>query len=81
MSTAGREQRKRPRAKIEKPQSLKVSFDPGSGSSVEVAVAIVDSNDEGIGIELAVPLVLGSLVTLMGPLVIAGCHTEINGPA
>lgn len=81
MSTAGREQRKRPRTKPEKPQNLKVSFDPGSGAHVEVAVAIVDSNDEGIGVELAVPLVLGSLVTLMGPLVIAGSRVEITGRA
>ena len=81
MSTAGREQRKHPRAKSEKPHRLKVSFDPGSGAHVEVAVAIVDSNDEGIGVELAVPLVLGSLVTLIGPLVIAGSRVEITGRA
>ena len=81
MSTAGREQRKHPRTKSDKPQSLKVSFDPGSGTAVEVTVAIVDSNDEGIGVELAVPLVIGSLVTIMGPLVIAGSRVEITGRA
>ena len=81
MSTAGREQRKRPRATSDKPQHLRISFDPGSGTAVEVAVAIIDSNCEGFGVELAVPLVLGSLVTIMGPLVIAGGRTEFKGRA
>jgi hypothetical protein len=81
VSTAGREQRKHPRAKSEKPQNLKVSFDPGSGTAVEVPVGLVDSNDEGIGVELAVPLVLGSFVTIMGPLAIGGCRTDFTGRA
>ena len=77
----GREQRKRPRAHLTDPQTLNVSFDPGSGTAIEVPVTLVDSNDDGIGVELAVPLVLGSPVTLMGPLVIAGTRTEITGRA
>ena len=68
-----KEQRKHPRAKSDKRQSLKVSFDPGSGTAVEVAVALVDSNDEGIGagrIQSAI-LPLNSLTKIANIAVIA----------
>jgi len=81
MTTEGGENRKNPRAKSDKPQNLKISFDPGSGANVELDVTVVDSNEAGLGVELAVPLVPGSLVTLLSPVTIAGCDAEITGPA
>ncbi len=81
MNTGPGENRKSPRAKSDKPQNLKISFDPGSGIAVEVDVAVVDSNEEGLGVELAVPLMPGSLVTLLSPVLINGSHAEITGPA
>lgn len=81
MSRQGKEQRGRARQHSPQSQGLKISFDPGSGSRVEADIQVLDSSEDGVGVELAVPLVSGSQVTIAGPLIIGDCRTEITARA
>ena len=81
MSPKPLESRRTPRRPADLPAGLKVSTYGETGSPRTFAAKLIDANEEGVGVEMFVPLVEGSIVSIDGELSIPELSLNLHGQA
>ncbi len=81
MSQHTLERRQTSRRPVNLPAGLKISTYGQAGSPRTFAAKLIDANEEGLGVEMFVPLVVGSVVSIAGELSIPELSMNIQGQA
>ena len=81
MSQQTLERRQTSRRPVNLPAGLKISTYGQMGSPRTFAGKLVDATEEGLGVEMFVPLVVGSVVSIAGELSIPELYMAIQGQA
>ena len=81
MSQKTFERRRAPRRRVDLPAGLKISTYGKSGSPRTFAAKLIDANEGGVGVEMFVPLVEGSIVSVDGELSIPELSLNVHGQA
>lgn len=81
MSQHTLERRQTSRRPLNLPAGLKISTYGQAGSPRTFAAKLIDANEEGLGVEMFVPLVVGSVVSIAGELSIPELSMNIQGQA
>ena len=76
-----RDRRVSPRRRVDLPPGLKISSYGESESPRKFAAKLVDVNETGLGVEMFVPLVVGSAVTVAGDLYSSDYCLNVQGKA
>ena len=76
-----RDRRVSPRRRVDLPSGLKISSYGENESPRKFAAKLVDVNETGIGVDMFVPLVVGSAVTVAGDLYSSDYSFNIQGKA
>jgi len=71
MSSSRTERRKHPRTRKPSSHTLKIVWNDRTGAPRVVVARLIDTSDGGLGVETAVPVAVGSIVTVTG-------HPEAN---
>ena len=81
MSQKTLERRRAPRRPVDLPAGLKISTYGEAGSPRTFAAKLIDANEGGVGVEMFVPLVEGSIVSVDGELSIPDLSLNVHGQA
>ena len=81
MSQITLKRRRTARRSVDLPAGLKISTYGQDGSPRTFAAKLIDANEEGVGVEMFVPLVEGSIVSLAGELSIPELSMNVQGQA
>ena len=75
------ERRKRPRSGVPLPQGFHITVHERDGKPRTFAAKLLDFNDEGVGVEMFVPVRAGSAVSVAGRLKSSDLELLISGSA
>ena len=81
MSSKTPDRRRTPRRPVDLPAGLKISTYGEAGSPRTFAAKLIDATEEGVGVEMYVPLVEGSIVSVDGELSIPDLSLNVQGQA
>jgi hypothetical protein len=81
VSTLVDEHRKSRRRRPQIPQGIRICTDAEAGEARTVAAKLVDANETGVGVDICVPLRVGSTVAVEGKLRHTGYSLALKGQA